>query len=132
MLRGSSVNLVSRESKIPIAIRNAFDSDVRVHVHVSPSNPRVIVPGAVEIVIPAGETVNAQVPVKAVAQGKVFLIVYVTTFSGIRLTKNSYVQMTVNPDVEFALLGGFGALVLGLGAVGAWRMSHRRRPEQDA
>jgi hypothetical protein len=132
VLRGSSINLVSRESKVPVAIRNTFDSDVRVQVHINPSNPRVIVPSAVEITVPGGETVNAQVPVKAVAQGKVFLIVWVTTFSGIRLTKDRYIEMTVNPDVEVTLLSAFGALVVGLGAVGAWRMIRRRKAEETA
>lgn len=127
VLRGSAINLVSRESKIPIAIRNTFDSDVRVHVHVSASNPRVIVPSAVEVAIPAGTTVTAQVPVKAVAQGKVFLIVSVSTFSGIRLTKDSYIQMNVEPDVELALIAAFVAVVLALGGVGAVRTIKRRK-----
>jgi len=127
VLRGSAINLVSRESKIPIAIRNTFDSDVRVHVHVSASNPRVIVPSAVEVAIPAGTTVTAQVPVKAVAQGKVFLIVSVSTFSGIRLTKDSYIQMNVEPDVELALIATFVAVVLALGGVGAVRTIKRRK-----
>ncbi|MDE2386459.1 MAG: hypothetical protein KGL77_02025 [Actinomycetales bacterium] len=130
ILRGSNINLVSRESKVPVAIRNTFDSDVRVHVHVDPSNPRVIVPSSVEIVIPAGETVNAQVPVQAVAQGKVFLIVWLTTFSGIRLTKNSYVQMQVEPDIEITLLASFAGLVLALGVAGAIRTVRRRRKRQ--
>lgn len=133
VLRGSSINFVSRESKVPVAIRNTFESDVRVQVHIKPSNPRVIVPSAVEITVPGGETVNAQVPVRAVAQGKVFLIVWVTTFSGIRLTKDRYIEMNVNPDVEITLLSAFGLVVLGLGSIGAWRMAHRRRqPEEQA
>ncbi|MFM5967954.1 MAG: DUF6049 family protein [Micrococcales bacterium] len=127
LLRGSEINLVARESKVPIAIRNTFGSDVRVHVHVNPSNPRVIVPSSVEIVVPAGETVNAQVPVKAVAQGKVFLIVWLTTFSGIRLTKNNYIQMHVEPDIEFALLASFASVVIALVVVGAIRTVRRRK-----
>jgi hypothetical protein len=127
ILRGSNINLVARESKVPVAIRNTFTSDVRVHVHVNPSNPRVIVPSSVEVVVPAGETVNAQVPVEAVAQGKVFLIVWLTTFSGIRLTKNSYVQMQVEPDIEITLLASFAGLVLALGVVGVIRTLRRRR-----
>lgn len=130
ILRGSNINLVSRESKVPVAIRNTFNSDVRVHVHVDPSNPRVIVPSSVEIVVPAGETVNAQVPVQAVAQGKVFLIVWLTTFSGIRLTKNSYVQMQVEPDIEITMLASFAGLVLALGVAGAIRTVRRRRKRQ--
>ena len=132
VLRGSSINLVSRDSKVPVAILNTFDSDVRVQVHINPSNPRVVVPAAVELTIPGGETVNAQVPVKAVAQGKVFLIVWVTTFSGIRLTKDRYIEMMVNPDVEIALISAFGLVVVGLGSVGAWRMVRRRRKTEES
>ena len=128
IIRGSEINLVSREANLPIALKNNFENTVRVHVHVNPSNSRVVIPSSVEIeVVGGGQTTIAHVPVKAVAQGRVFLIVWLTTFSGIRLTKDSYLQMVVQPDVEFTLLLGFGALVGALGTVGVTRTVRRRR-----
>lgn len=132
LLKGSSINLVSRQSKIPVAVKNTFTSDVRVHVHISPSNTRVIVPSAVEVLVPAGETVNAQVPVEAVASGKVFLIVRLTTFSGRPLTGEKIIQMNVEPDIEGALIAGFAASVLILGLVGGIRMARRAKKAKES
>jgi hypothetical protein len=124
---GSVINLVSSESKVPVRIQNDFDSEVRVQVHMLPSNPRVLVPNAVEVVVPASSGINAQVPVKAIGNGKVFLIVWLTTFSGLRLTDNAHLQMNVNAGIETAMLIVFGVLVVGLGSVGVLRTRRKLR-----
>lgn len=124
---GSVINLVSGESKVPVRIQNDFDSEIRVQVHMLPSNPRVLVPNAVEVVVPAQSGINAQVPVKAIGNGKVFLIVWLTTFSGIRITENSHLQMNVNAGIETAMLIVFGVSVLGLGTVGVLRTRRKLR-----
>lgn len=124
---GSVINLVSAESKVPVRIQNDFDSDIRVHVHMKPSNPRVSVPQAVEVVVPASSGINAQVPVKAIGNGKVFLIVWLTTFSGIRLGPNSNLQMNVNAGIETAMLIVFASLIATLGTVGVLRTRSKRR-----
>lgn len=124
---GSVINLVSSESKVPVRIQNDFDTDVRVDVHMLPSNPRVTVPNAVEVVVPANSGINAQVPVKAIGNGKVFLIVWLTTFSGLRLTDNAHLQMNVNAGIETAMLVVFAVLVVGLGSVGVLRTRRKLR-----
>ena len=124
---GSVINLVSSESKVPVRIQNDFDSEIRVHVHMKPSNPRVSVPQAVEVVVPASSGINAQVPVKAIGNGKVFLIVWLTTFSGIRLGPNSNLQMNVNAGIETAMLIVFASLIATLGTVGVLRTRSKRR-----
>jgi hypothetical protein len=131
---GSTINLVSSESKVPVRIQNDFDADIRVHVHMKPSNPRVSVPQAVEVVVPASSGINAQVPVKAIGNGKVFLIVWLTTFSGIRLGPNSNLQMNVNAGIETAMLIVFASLIAALGTVGVLRTRTkiRRKARQEA
>ena len=131
---GSTINLVSSESKVPVRIQNDFDADIRVHVHMKPSNPRVSVPQAVEVVVPASSGINAQVPVKAIGNGKVFLIVWLTTFSGIRLGPNSNLQMNVNAGIETAMLIVFASLIATLGTVGVLRTRAkiRRKSRQEA
>ena len=130
IIPGSTINLVSRESKVPVRIQNDFNADIRVFVHMRPSNPRVVVPSAVEIVVPALSSVNAQVPVKAIANGKVFLIVWLTTFSGLRLGPDSNLQMIVNADLELALLVGFGFAVVLLLIFGTIRTLRRRKTRE--
>jgi hypothetical protein len=124
---GSVINLVSSESKVPVRIQNDFDSEIRVHVHMKPSNPRVTVPQAVEVIVPASSGINAQVPVKAIGNGKVFLIVWLTTFSGIRLGPDSNLQMNVNAGIETAMLIVFASLIAALGTVGVLRTRSKRR-----
>lgn len=124
---GSVINLVSSESKVPVRIQNDFDSEVRVQVHMLPSNPRVTVPNAVEVTVPANSGINAQVPVKAIGNGKVFLIVWLTTFSGLRLTDNSHLQMNVNAGIETVMLVVFAVVVVGLGVVGVLRTRRKLR-----
>jgi hypothetical protein len=99
-----------------------------------PSNPRVSVPQAVEVIVPASSGINAQVPVKAIGNGKVFLIVWLTTFSGIRLGPNSNLQMNVNAGIETAMLIVFAGLIASLGTVGVLRTRSklRRKARLDA
>jgi hypothetical protein len=127
VVRGSSINLVSRESKIPVRIQNNYDTELRVHVHIRANNNRVSLPKAVEIVVPAFTTVNAQVPVQAIANGEVALEVWLTTFSGIKIGESVGLQMQVNADIEFVMLLGFGAAVLTLGTFGVIRTLHKNR-----
>ena len=123
---GSTINLVSRESKIPVSVRNDFDSEVRVHVYLAPDSFRVIVPQGVEVVIPPLTTVNVQVPVRAIGNGDVTLAAYVTTFSGIQLNPEVQLKMTVNADVEGYILIFFSITVAGLAILGAIRTIRRR------
>ena len=132
VVRGSDINLVSRESKVPIRIQNDFDEDVRVHVHAQPNNSRLIVPEVVEIVVPAQTEVTAQVPVKAIANGGVGLQVWLTTFSGIQLGRSVVITMEINADVESFLLIGLGTLVVLLGTVGVIRTKRRNRLRHEA
>ena len=127
VIPGSEINLVSRESSIPVVVQNDFDVDIRVQVNVRPTFPRVLVESPVLIEVPANTSVTAQVPVKAVANGDVGLVVWLTSFTGVRLTDNVLLEMNVQADLEAAVLIGFSSVVAILIAIGAWRTVHRRR-----
>ena len=124
---GSAITLISRESKVPIAVKNEYDYDVRVRVLLRPTTPQVLVLDVVEVVVPAQTTVNAQVPVRAIANGEVELLAWLTTFSGRRIGKTQHLTMMVNADIEANVLIGFTAVVSVLLGLGVWRMTHRRR-----
>lgn len=124
---GSEINLVARTSNIPIQIKNTFTSEVTVHVHVQPTNPRVIVPAAVSVTVPGLTSVTAKVPVEAVANGGVILKAWLTTFSGHRLGKASFLKMNVNADIEIAMLIGFGGTVFALLGFGIIRTIRKKR-----
>ena len=127
VIPGSTITLISRESKVPIAVKNDYDYDVRVRVLLRPTTPQVLVLNPVEVVVPAHTTVNAQVPVRAIANGEVELLAWLTTFSGSRVGKTQHLEMMVSADIEANVLIGFTAVVAVLLGLGVWRMTHRRR-----
>lgn len=124
---GSAINLVAATSNIPIQIKNVFTSDVKVHVHVQPTNPRVIVPSFVEVNVPGQTSVTAKVPVEAVGNGQVVLRVWLSTFSGVKLGKESLLRMNVNADLEEVILFSFGGLIAVLLALGVARTISKSR-----
>jgi len=127
---GSVINLLSRSSKIPIAIKNDYPSPVRVRVVVQASNLKVLIPAVVEVLVPANTTVTAQVPVTAIGDGDVVLHTSLETFSGLRLTTPVDIQMKVILGVEDAVVFAFSGFVVLLGAIGAIRTVRKNRRDK--
>ncbi len=123
---GSSIHLVSRSSKLPISIRNDYPEEIRVQVHVAPSNLRALFPAAIEVTVPANTTYVAQVPVNAIADGDVPLKAWLTTFSGLPLGPAVDLKLTINAEVEESLISGFVILIAGLGIAGVLRTRAKR------
>jgi hypothetical protein len=128
---GSVINLVAHDSRIPVAIRNNYDTEVKVLVRMKPSNFTVTIPGDVLVSVPAQTTVHAEVPVQALSNGSVSLEAWLTTTSGIRLGNSVTLAMNVNADVESAILLGFAGLVVALVAIGLPRTLRKRRQQQE-
>ncbi|MEI6590530.1 MAG: DUF6049 family protein [Actinomycetes bacterium] len=131
ILTGSKINLVSHESKLPIAISNDFDTEVRVIVNVRPNTLQVVMPSAVEITIPAQTTVNAKIPITATSDGDVIIDAWLTTFSGLKFGRVVKLQVAVNEDVELYLILGFGSLVGFLIVIGVIRTMRRKTIENQ-
>lgn len=127
VIKGSNINLVSQASRVPVLIQNNYDTEVRVLLHVSTSNLRVRLPEATSVTIAPNSTVNAVIPVQAVANGDVELNVWLTSFSGVRLGEDTVITMHVLGNAEAIGLISMGGLVLLLLVVGSIRMIRRRR-----
>lgn len=127
IIRGSNINLVSTQSRVPIQIRNQYDTDVKVLIWSRPSNLRVTMPKAIAFTAPANTTSNATIPVEAIANGEVRLNVWLTSFSGVPIGHPTVLNMTVQRDIEGSILIGFFAVVGTLGFIGGRRMMRRRR-----
>lgn len=129
IVKGSNINLVSQDSRVPILLRNNYDTEVRVLIHVATTNLRVRLPKSTAVTIPANSTLNATVPVQAVANGTVTLNVWLTSFSGVRLSQNTSIEMNVLGNFEAIAIGSLGVIVAVLLVVGTLRMLRRRRIE---
>jgi hypothetical protein len=127
IVKGSQINLVSQDSRVPILIRNSYDTEVRVLIHVTTSNLRVRLPKVTAVTVPANSTINATVPVQAVANGNVTLYVWLTSFSGVQIGGNSSVEMNVLGNFEAIAIGSLIAVVALLLSVGTVRMLRRRK-----
>ena len=127
IIAGSDINLLASDARIPVLVKNDFNTDLRVHVHAVASNGRLSIPAPVEILIPANTAVNAQLPVKAIGSGEVNLSVWLETFSGLRVGEEVQVLVNVNADAENAILIGFTAIICVLGTLGLVRTVSKRR-----
>lgn len=124
---GSHINLVSSASRVPIQIRNDYDTDIRIFIWVRPSNLSVKMPKVFEFTAAANTTSNAAIPVEAIANGEVRLNVWLTSFSGVKIGKSTTLEMTVQRDVEGSILIAFFLVVGALGMIGTSRMLKRKK-----
>ena len=124
---GSKINLVSSQSRVPISIRNDYDVEVRVFLWAKPVALWLEMPQTTEVTIPASTTINATVPITAIANGAAEVRVYLTSFSGVRIGPTVWLHLQVERDVEPAILITFSAIVVVLGVIGGRRMLARRR-----
>ena len=127
IVNASDINMVAKDSRLPIIIRNDYDSQARVLIHVTANNAKVTMPEATAAVVPGFSTYTAKVPVTAISSGDVELEVWLTSTTGVRLTKNVKLNMHINSDLEVVLVGGFIALVVLLGAAGVVRTLRKKK-----
>lgn len=128
---GSSINLLSSESNIPVRIENDYAEDVVVHLHAIATNGRLVIPAAIEVKIPGRTTITAKLPVKATGVGKVDLVVWLESFSGVRLNEQAFIKVNVNADAETNIIVAFTAIVSVLGTLGLVRTLRKRREHKD-
>lgn len=120
IISSSDINLLARESRLPITIQNNWNYPITLTVHGFSNSFRLEVLNRVKVQIPAGESAVAELPVRAIANGTVDLRVWISV-NGNRLGNDTELRVNVNPDVELYLIIGFLVLLSGLGVAGAVR-----------
>ena len=128
IVKGSGINLVSRESSLPVAVTNTLAGEVRVIVNLKSNSAKLVVEDStMQLVIPAGTTVNAQFPIRAIGSGNVVLVSWLTALSGRELGVRVPINLTVNPDIESAAIVLFLSFVAVLMVIGVVRTLRRRK-----
>jgi hypothetical protein len=128
IVKGSGINLVSRESSLPVAVTNTLAGEVQVIVNLKSSSAKLVVEDStMQLSIPAGTTVNAQFPIRAIGSGNVVLVSWLTALSGRELGDRVPINLTVNPDIETAAIVLFLSFVAVLMSIGVIRTLRRRK-----
>jgi len=127
IVAGSNINMVSRESKVPVSVQNNYDRAVRIRVHARATNAQVNVQDFVSLTVPANSRKDALIPISVISNGVFQVKVWVTTFTDIRIGKTTEIKLTANPDIELYILFSFGALIIVLVGLGASRMVRRNK-----
>ena len=122
---GSNINLVARDSRIPVTVRNNTDESVTVVVRGEATSFRIEVLDSAEILIPPRSSAIAELPVTAIANGPVQIAVWVEEKSGERLGENVLVDINVAYDVELFLLVSLAVVMFSLIIVGVIRTTIR-------
>ena len=127
---GSEVNLVARDGRIPVTIKNDGSESATIIVHGKSSSFRLEVLKETELTIPAGSSQVAEVGVRAVANGPVELEVWIEE-NGVEVGKREIIQVNVNYDVELFLLVSFAFAMFGLILIGSYRTVRKLRRRRN-
>lgn len=127
---GSEINLVARDGRIPVTIKNDGTEPATVTLNGTTTTFRLEVLGTAEVTVPAGSSQLAELPVRAIANGPVQLRVWLEQ-DGAQIGESQMLSINVNYDVELFLLVSFGFLMFALIIVGiirtALKFSRRKR-----
>lgn len=127
---GSEVNLVARDGRIPVTIKNDSSESATIIVHGKSSTFRLEVLKETEITIPAGSSQVAEVGVRAVANGPVELEIWLEE-NGVEVGKREIIQVNVNYDVELFLLVSLAFAMFGLILIGSYRTVRKLRRSRN-
>jgi hypothetical protein len=126
VIPGSNINLLARQTNIPITIENPTEATALVTVWGKTESFRLEVLNPTNIEVPAKSSAIAQLPVRAIANGPVTLRVWLTV-DGERVGQDYVVGVNVNYDVEVFIVVTFGVLLFGLMVIGILRTAVRLR-----
>lgn len=127
---GSEINLVARDGRIPVTIKNDSSESATIIVHAKASSFRLEVLKETEITIPAGSSQVAEVGVRALANGPVELEIWLEE-NGVEVGKREMIQVNVNYDVELFLLVSFAFAMFGLILIGSYRTVRKLRRSRN-
>ena len=118
---GSNVNLVARDARIPVTVKNNTDEAVTVVVRGQATSFRLEILESAEVLIPPQSSAIAELPVRAIANGPVEIAVWVEQKSGERLGEDVLIEINVAYDVELFLLVALAVAMFALIIVGIVR-----------
>lgn len=130
VVAGSEINMVAKDSRLPLKIQNDYQTEADILVHVVPSNERLVVPESTLVSVPGFSTYTAKVPVKAISSGDVEISVWLSNTAGVKLTEPVLIEMHINSEIESYIIYGFIGFVAVLLIAGVARTARKRKVAQ--
>ncbi len=123
---GSQINLVARDARIPITVKNPDLQPIEVTLKAESTSFRLEVLEDVVVLLPAQSSEVVELPVRAIANGPVQLRVWLEV-NGEKVSADQLITINVNYDVELFLLVTFGVVMFALVLVGVARTTSKLR-----
>ncbi len=123
---GSQINLVARDARIPITVKNPDLQPIEVTLKAESTSFRLEVLEDVVVLLPAQSSEVVELPVRAIANGPVQLRVWLEV-NGEKVSADQLITINVIYDVELFLLVTFGVVMFALVLVGVARTTSKLR-----
>jgi hypothetical protein len=134
--QSSTIQLLTANADLPIAVRNDLPWPVTVQLFVSPTDPRLEVRSPDETVVQAQSTTRIKVPVSArVGSGEVDLRLSLYSPTGVQIQGDQTLRVAVRAEWEtigLVVLGGIIVLLIALGVIRTVRRKRREAAEESA
>jgi hypothetical protein len=128
VLEGSTVNVLAEQAALPLTVVNELDQAVDVLLALQPRSPRLRVPDPVPVTLAPGGRQSLTVPVEALANGNVEVLVRLLTPGGEPLGPVVPLQVRVRADWgswATTVAGGVAVLLLVVGVLRTVRRARR-------
>ncbi|MEN5073595.1 DUF6049 family protein [Isoptericola cucumis] len=123
----STVTLISDTGELPVLVRNDLPTDASVTVVLRPDDPRLKVESRPTVVVPAGQSTNVPVQVRAIGSGNVDIQVEVLAPSGTAVAEPADFSVRVRAGWETVGTAVVAAAIGVLFLAGIWRTVRRGR-----
>ncbi|MDX2398939.1 DUF6049 family protein [Microbacterium algeriense] len=132
----STIQLLTANADLPIAVRNDLPWPVTVQLFASPTDPRLEVKPMIETEVQANSTTRVKVPVSArVGSGEVTLRLNLYSPTGVLIQGDQSVRVAVRAEWEaigLVIFGGLTVLLIALGVIRTVRRKRRESAEEAA
>lgn len=132
----STIQLLTANADLPIAVRNDLPWPVTVRLSASPSDPRLEVKPMIETVVQPQSSTRVKVPVSArVGSGELDLRLSLSSPTGVPIQSEQSVRVAVRAEWEtigLVVFGGLAVLLIALGVVRTVRRKRREAIEEHA
>ncbi|WP_312674429.1 DUF6049 family protein [Microbacterium sp.] len=132
----STIQLLTANADLPIAVRNDLPWPVTVRLFAAPSDPRLEVKPVIDVEVQANSTTRAKVPVSArVGSGELDLRLALTSPTGVPIQSEQTVRVAVRAEWEtigLVVFGGLAVLLIALGVIRTVRRKRREAIEEQA